>query len=152
MEVSKNQSTNSKSPAQLLYNRWLEAVGTREPETVLDLYAEDAALWGTLATETKIGRERIRTYFDWFLDRASLVATPLTSDFRHLSPDIVVANGSYKFQLGGKSDTDPVAETDARFTFVFRKSANSDEWFIVEHHSSKFPDAASSLEAASKTV
>lgn len=147
-ESNANHPASSQKDPQALYQSWLEAVGTRDPEIVLPLYAEDAVLWGTLAMETKIGREKIRTYFDWFLDRASLSATPITCDFHNLSPDIVIANGSYRFALGGKSASDPVAKTDARFTFVFKKHAESGNWEIANHHSSKFPDAASSLEAS----
>ena len=138
-ETNTNPTESEHAAAELVYQRWLKAVTSLNVESVLSLYADDAVLWGTMATKTKVGRERVREYFDWFLDRASLAASPITSEFHTLSPDIVSANGSYHFGLGGKGSGDPVAETEARFTFVFRKNPASGDWEIVDHHSSLFP-------------
>ena len=112
----------------------------RDIDRVLDLYdREESALWGTLAKELKIGRNAIKTYFDSFLDRSSLAIETLNVVYRQHSETIALANGAYAFSLGGPSDSDPIAKVEARFSFVFRKSIGSEDWKILDHHSSKFP-------------
>ncbi|MCH2613620.1 MAG: nuclear transport factor 2 family protein [Opitutales bacterium] len=125
---------------QTLYQAWIGALESRDIDRVLDLYdRNDSALWGTLANELKIGRDAIRTYFDSFLDRSSLAIETLNIFYRQPSKTIVLANGAYAFRLGGLSESDPITKIQARFSFVFRKSIDCEDWQILEHHSSKFP-------------
>ncbi len=125
---------------QTLYQAWTGAMESRDIDRVLDLYdRNDSALWGTLANELKIGRDAIRTYFDSFLDRSSLAIETLNIFYRQPSKTIVLANGAYAFRLGGLSESDPITKIQARFSFVFRKSIDCEDWKILDHHSSKFP-------------
>ena len=125
---------------QTLYQAWIGAMESRDIDRVLDLYdRNDSALWGTLANELKIGRGAIRTYFDSFLDRSSLAIETLNIFYRQPSKTIVLANGAYAFRLGGLSESDPITKIQARFSFVFRKSIDCEDWKILDHHSSKFP-------------
>ncbi len=125
---------------QTLYQAWIGAMESRDIDRVLDLYdRNDSALWGTLANELKIGRDAIRTYFDSFLDRSSLAIETLNIFYRQPSKTIVLANGAYAFRLGGLSESDPITKIQARFSFVFRKSIDCEDWKILDHHSSKFP-------------
>ena len=133
------ETIDSTAP-QALYQAWTSAMENRDIDRVLDLYDRDeSALWGTLANELKIGRDAIKTYFDSFLDRSSLAIETLNVVYRQPSETIALANGAYAFSLGGPSDSDPIAKVEARFSFVFRKSIDSEDWKILDHHSSKFP-------------
>ena len=125
---------------QSAYEAWTNAMESRDIDRVIDLYERDeSALWGTLANELKIGRDAIKTYFDSFLDRSSLAIETLNVAYRQPTDSIALANGAYAFSLGGPSLSDPIAKVEARFSFVFRKSIDSGEWKILDHHSSKFP-------------
>ncbi|HCR31396.1 MAG TPA: hypothetical protein DIV79_15435 [Opitutae bacterium] len=139
MEHEIEEPEASKTP-QALYQAWTKAMESRDIERVINLYdQEDGSLWGTLANELKIGRDSIKTYFDSFLDRSSLAIETLNVVYRHPSETITLANGAYAFSLGGPEASDPIAKVAARFSFVFRKSLESGDWKILDHHSSKFP-------------
>ena len=139
MDKESVETIDSATP-QALYQAWTSAMENRDIDRLLDLYDRDeSALWGTLANELKIGRDAIKTYFNSFLDRSSLAIETLYVVYRQPSETIALANGAYAFSLGGPSGSDPIAKVEARFSFVFRKSIDSEDWKILDHHSSKFP-------------
>ena len=139
MDKESVETIDSATP-QALYQAWTSTMENRDIDRLLDLYDRDeSALWGTLANELKIGRDAIRTYFDSFLDRSSLAIETLDVVYRQPSETIALANGAYAFSLGGSLGSDPIAKVEARFSFVFRKSIDSEDWKILDHHSSKFP-------------
>ncbi len=129
-------ATHRAASAESAYALWLETIPTKDVASVVALYEEDGALWGTLASEPKLGRGAIQTYFDWFLNRQDIAVSTLDVNHRQITGDVSVAHGSYRFELDG-------VVTDARFTFVFRRDEQTNEWGIVEHHSSLFPPKAS---------
>ena len=139
MDKESVETIDSATP-QALYQAWTSTMESRDIDRLLDLYDRDeSALWGTLANELKIGRDAIKTYFNSFLDRSSLAIETLYVVYRQPSETIALANGAYAFSLGGPSGSDPISKVEARFSFVFRKSIDSEDWKILDHHSSKFP-------------
>lgn len=62
--------------------------------------------------------------------------------------DFAIHGGDYTFAWQGADGA--TVEVLARFTFAYRKE--NGEWHIVEHHSSKMPDAPPALKAVSTAV
>ena len=103
-------------------------------DAVVDLYAQDGLLLGTFSDEIRIGKEKIKEYFQFFLakkPKASIVEskTHTTSD------NSLTISGFYDFEVDGSSGVRELAH--ARFTFVFQK--RGDDFKILSHHSSVTP-------------
>lgn len=117
-----------------VFLKWAKAIQSRSVENVLKLYHHDALLWGTLAKETRHGHERISAYFVKFLERDDLKCEFKESKIR-IYNEFAFISGSYEFswRVADKSIIIP-----ARFSFVYKKE--NDQWLILEHHSSLYPD------------
>jgi len=144
------ETTPQSSPQQLYFN-WIKAIHSLEPQAVANLHGEEALLWGTLATETKVGRPEIQTYFDWFLRRSSIDVKPLEIQYRAAGAGLVIANGCHEFSLGGKRPSDPLEFARLRFSFVFQLNSQTECWEIIDHHSSLSPDTNLSMESAARS-
>ena len=46
---------------------WIDLVSKQDIEGVVNLYASDGVLLGTFSDEIRIGRDKIREYFKFFL-------------------------------------------------------------------------------------
>jgi uncharacterized protein (TIGR02246 family) len=114
--------------------RWAQAIQSRSPENVIKLYHSDALLWGTLAKEPRHGHERIKGYFIKFLQREEMKCEFKETIVRDYN-DIAICSGSYDFSW---KVADKLVIVPARFSFVFKKE--KDNWYILEHHSSLYPD------------
>ena len=120
-------------PVSQLVKNWVNTLGTFNPEAVVNLYAPDGILLGTIAENIKVGRDEILTYFNMFVRKQpiGMINTMYIQDFGSSK----VADGIYTFTL-----TDSLGkktEVIARYTFVFTQYM--DEWKIASHHSSKQP-------------
>ena len=120
-------------PVSQLVKNWINTLGTFNPEAVVNLYAPDGILLGTIADNIKVGRDEILTYFNMFVRKQpiGMINTMYIQDFGSSK----VADGIYTFTL-----TDSLGkktEVIARYTFVFTQYM--DEWKIASHHSSKQP-------------
>ena len=120
-------------PISNLVNNWINTLATFNANAVVQLYAPDGILLGTIADNIKVGRSEIINYFDMFVEKKPLgvIKTMYVQDLG----DAKVADGLYVFTLTdslGKQE-----EVVARYTFVFKQYMN--EWLIATHHSSKQP-------------
>ena len=120
-------------PVSQLVKNWINTLGNFNPEAVVNLYAPDGILLGTIADNIKVGRDEILTYFNMFVRKQpiGMINTMYIQDFGSSK----VADGIYTFTL-----TDSLGkktEVIARYTFVFTQYM--DEWKIASHHSSKQP-------------
>jgi uncharacterized protein (TIGR02246 family) len=120
-------------PVSQLVKNWVDTLGTFNPEAVVNLYAPDGILLGTIAENIKVGRDEILTYFNMFVQKqpVGMINTMYIQD----GGSCKVADGIYTFTL-----TDSLGkktEVIARYTFVFKQYM--DEWKIASHHSSKQP-------------
>lgn len=124
---------------------WSAAVSSLSVPDVVGLYApDDAVLLGTVDTADdgiRIGKEKITTYFDGFLNKEKI--SPLFPKFNEadvlvLSADCAIYNGYYTFELTPKSSTESNAggsdgkPSRNRRGFLskllfWRSSSNSDE-------------------------
>jgi uncharacterized protein (TIGR02246 family) len=111
--------------------KWVEGIGKMNPDLMVSLYAEDAILHGTSSPVVREGHALIREYF-------AGITTPIKMDFvepQHIRVygDIAINTGNYETTVG---DAAPVR---LRYSFVYHKVGN--EWLIVDHHSSRLPEA-----------
>ena len=119
----------SLSSPQRVYARWLAALRSGDPERVLQLYADDAVLWGAWTDAPKFGRELIRGDYEKLLRLPGVEIAPRDAKFRTLGKDLVIATGSYELRLGSGARR----FLQARFTIIFRQDGSSGSWEIFEH-------------------
>lgn len=125
--------------ARAVLDRWISALEDLNPGAAAMLYAnEGLAFWGTFGDHCRRTRAQTVDYFERFLDLASLKCILEETHWRFVGDDLVLATGSYLFELV-KTDDPALTRTRARFTFVFHRTSG-DSWQIIEHHSSQFPE------------
>jgi uncharacterized protein (TIGR02246 family) len=118
-------------------NMWrdnLAASRSEKPDKVVSLYAEDAALWGTLSPTLRATPALIRDYFV----NAYKALPKLTVTFKdphiRVYGNTAINSGYYTFSY--LKDGKPT-DLPARYSFVYVKRGG--KWLIVDHHSSAMP-------------
>lgn len=121
------------SPGQVraLTANWVRTVCTHNPQAVVQLYAPDGVLVGTVAQRIKQGRPDIKSYFDMFLAKPNLCGSFYGPDVVQTYPGYAIHSGTYLFSWTG-------TEVAARFTFVYCWTPEG--WKIANHHSSALPE------------
>ena len=115
-------------------DRWITAVGLREPGPVTALYDRDAVLLATFyPTPLTTMAERL-DYFTTFTAKKNLRAVVGESYVKALGQDAGKIDGLYTFSFDDE-DNQPQSMV-ARFTFIFERKPGGD-WLILSHHSSK---------------
>tara|TARA_B100001250_G_scaffold240415_1_gene206620 strand:- start:153 stop:515 length:363 start_codon:yes stop_codon:yes gene_type:complete len=114
--------------------RWIDLVSVQDIEGVVDLYSNDGLLLGTFSDEIRVGKDKIRDYFEFFL--AKKPKALLVDSIMHIIDDnSCTFNGFYDFEVDGLNGKRKLAH--ARFTFVFKKQDSGVK--ILSHHSSVMP-------------
>ena len=128
--------------ARRMLATWLNAVCKGTPEEVVNLYAPDGILIGTVAESIKRGRPAIKTYFDMFMAKDKLCGEVDTLEVQMVNKHVGIASGTYTFKW--EENAKPV-EVNARFSYVFivRPSGKIE---ILNHHSSAQPESKADLE------
>jgi len=120
-------------------NNWAEAIRSRDIERVINLYhPATSQLLGTVDEShigSRIGRDRIRHYFEHFLANDVVEPKILNREVIVLSDNIVVVNGYYDFRLV-KAGVEKIAH--AKFTFIFQRNSEG-QLEIVTHNSGLTP-------------
>ena len=130
--------------AQAARDAWKDAVESLDIERTVSLYdPERGRLLGTMDTgETTPRRspERIRDYFESFLDKDALRATfrhPVTeANLQQLGPGHAAHSGYYEFALskGGRTQV-----ARATYTYVYGRAADG-RLLILTHNSGLTPE------------
>lgn len=129
------RKNNNPKEVELVLQNWLDTVCNHNPQAIVDLYAPDGVLLGTVAKTMKIGRQEIISYFDMFVKKRPCgLFTEI--NVQNFGTDYAVADGTYDFTLFNEDDTKEIVP--ARFTFVLRKIDG--KWLIASHHSSANPE------------
>jgi len=128
------KESNKKANIKDVIQHWLNTVCQHNPQAVVDLYAPDGVLVGTIAEDIKKGRQEIIQYFNMFLEKkpCGIITSITTQNYGNYA----IADGTYDFTLIGDSGEKEVVP--ARFTFVLRR--NKGVWQIATHHSSSQPE------------
>lgn len=121
---------NNEAHIAILFDQWNEALKSKNPKQVVDLYAADGILLPTLSNKVRHNHEEIEDYFIHFLAKGP-VGSILESNVR-LFNDLAINSGIYSFAFEDGSSA------KARYTFVYRQIETN--WKIVEHHSSLLPE------------
>lgn len=116
------------------FYKWTEALLTRDPKKVAELYADDATFLPTVSPDFKKGAAEAEEYFEHFLAK-NPEGKVVNEEVQAVGPGCYIHSGMYDFELGPDGERQTVA---ARFTFVWRKESGG-EWKIIHHHSSVKP-------------
>jgi len=117
------------------FSQWRTALSSGNPQTIVDLYDDQAVLLATLAAEPIKTQEERLNYFTGLMKNPNLAVAVQEEMISLLDEDNAVINGVYTFSF----DKDGAkAEIPARYTFVYGKKDG--KWMILDHHSSKVPE------------
>ena len=110
---------------EILLQRWIEAFNSHDLDRHMELYTEDATLFGSV-DELQVGRGAIRAYFGKLPATVRVKAYPMPQ-VRELEANVAVTAGWVDFADG---DT----PSPYRMTWVLvRRGGN---WRITQHHGS----------------
>ncbi len=134
--VTPEQKSKDEVAVMAAYENWRNAMASRDPAKVVELYDDDAVLVATLENKPILTQEDRLRYFTKLLKMRNLKVTPKDDILKFEGRDAAVLSGTYRFSYvkNGKQVNVP-----ARFTFVFDRE--DEGWEIETHHSSKFPNA-----------
>ena len=133
---------NNPEVIEEVIQNWLDTVCRHNPQDIVDLYASDGVLLGTVAKTMKVGRAEIIEYFNMFVEKRPC-GKFTEINVQNFGNNYAVADGTYTFKLTEDGET---TEVPARFTFVLRKvvggpnTPNRGGWLIASHHSSANPE------------
>lgn len=114
--------------------KWSDALVASDPDAVLALYAEEAALWPTLSNQIRYSKETMRGYFEMFVQKVHGAVSWKGCYVQELNEKTAVWSGLYGFPNGQGG------ETIARFTYVLVFIEDANAWKIMTHHSSLPPE------------
>lgn len=113
---------------------WEECLNSANLNNLVDLYSQNAVLWGTFSKVIRNNSDLIREYFQELFKKRDLKVS-FNASFNRVYDDTHLYSGTYKFSYINKE----LIIINARYTFVVCKHSN-DIYKIVEHHSSVIPD------------
>ena len=123
-----------KEIAQENFKRWNEALLTKDPKKVAELYAKNNTFLPTLSPDFKKGNDEAEEYFIHFLEK-NPKGEIKEEAIQLMGENFYLHSGMYDFEVG---DEGAKSIVEARFSFVWEKE-NNGEWKIIHHHSSIKP-------------
>ena len=108
-----------------LHAQWIEAFNAHDLDRHMDLYTEDALLFGSV-DELKKGREAIRNYFAGRGPKVHVKSYPI--------PYITHVSGDVAFTAGHVDFADGDSPMPYRLTWTLVRQGQS--WRIAQHHGS----------------
>ncbi|QMU60627.1 MAG: DUF4440 domain-containing protein [Gammaproteobacteria bacterium] len=121
--------------AENLLKKWETCLNNGDLNGIVELYADNAVLWGTFSDIIRDNPELIREYFEALFLRENLNVKFGSSNLRSFG-EAAIYSGDYEFSYQG----DEKVSCPARFSFVFYKD-ESGQYRIIDHHSSLVPGA-----------
>jgi hypothetical protein len=110
--------------------KWATVFAENNPDTMLPLYAKDAVLWGTLSPTVRSDPAGLKAYFVAAFQALPKATVKFGDQLIRVYGNTAINTGYYTFSYtkDGEAKTIP-----ARYSFT------SDDWKIVDHHSSAVP-------------
>lgn len=118
--------------ARKLFETWNNALETKNPKKVSDLYSDDCTFLPTMSSKFKKGRDEAEEYFQHFLLK-NPSGQIIEDSVQLFGKDYLIHSGLYDFQTDSQDRREIVR---ARFTFIW----NTKNKKIVHHHSSVLPE------------
>lgn len=116
------------------FAKWAEALQTKDPLKVAELYSMDATFLPTISPKFKRGTSEVEEYFKHFLEKNPF-GKIMEEEIRPLGENDYLHSGMYDFEIGKIGDRGVI---NARFSFIWRKDLGG-KWKIIHHHSSAKP-------------
>jgi len=116
------------------FNKWNQALQTKDAKKVAELYSEDNTFHPTMSGDFKFGREGAEDYFEHFLLKNPF-GEVVEEKIQSLGENSYLHSGLYNFKIW-PAEKREIAE--ARFTYVWQKDKDG-QWKIIHHHSSAKP-------------
>jgi MFS superfamily sulfate permease-like transporter len=113
---------------------WATGINSHNLLSVVGTYDHHGLLWGTFAKDLRAGHIHIKRYFEHLFELDQVKVRFESGETRQYH-DIFIRSGTYRFSYVKKQQ--PVV-VPARYSFVCKKERTG--WYILEHHSSEFPN------------
>lgn len=118
------------SEVEKLFTRWNDSLKSKNIDSILSNYAEDAVLLPTLSTSPRKNQADIKKYFVDFVKNGP--SGKIQERTIRIGCNWAMDTGLYLFSFSdGK-------EVQARYTYVYEYV--NGKWLIVNHHSSMSPE------------
>jgi len=116
------------------FQKWNEALQTKDAKKVAELYAENNSFLPTMSPDFKHGKDEASKYFKHFLE-INPGGEVIEEKIQPMGENYYSHNGMYNFEVDqeGKRVT-----MECRFTFNWAKDKDG-KWKILHHHSSVKP-------------
>ena len=118
------------------FAKWNEALQTKDPKKVAELYTVDNTFLPTLSPDFKRGIAGAESYLVHFLAKDP-IGEIKEEEVQSLGEDFYLHSGMYDFEVGPAEER---TIANARFSYVWKKDSNG-EWKVFHHHSSVKPKA-----------
>lgn len=129
-------ATCTKAQVEEADARWASAIDSNQVKQVVDLYAPDSVLLGTVENKPITTKEGRVAYFTKFLNTYKDMRVTYTGE-KHIQVQGNSASSSGLYTFSGIKDG-KATEVSARYTFIYRATANGCE--LIKHHSSQLPE------------
>ena len=116
--------------------KWAQVFVDDNPDPIMELYAKDGVLWGTLSPIRRDTPAALREYFVNAFKALPGHKVTFGDQYIRVYGNTAINTGYYTFSF--MRDDQP-ASLPARYSFTYVKSG--DQWLIVDHHSSAVPPA-----------
>lgn len=120
--------------AKDVISKWEEYLNNSELIGIVNLYLDNAVLWGTFSNQMRNNSELIKEYFENLYQKNELKVNFSSTSARTYG-ETSIFSGTYEFSY----KEDDLVTHHARYTFVVCKDDDGN-YKIAEHHSSLIPN------------
>lgn len=113
------------------FRKWNNALQTRNPEKVDELYLDDCLFMPTFPEKGKeiVRKDGVADYFSHFLLKKPL-GSIVRVEIQNVSDDIIKYSGLYNFEVGEENN-----RTISPAKFIFDLKKENEQWRILFHGS-----------------
>ncbi len=118
-----------------ILRKWEACLNNCDLDGIVNLYAENAVLWGTFSEIIRDNHKLIHEYFEALFLMQDLKVNFGATNVRSFG-QAAIYSGEYEFSY----QSEELVKCPARFSFVIYKQDNG-EFKIIDHHSSLMPES-----------